>query len=453
MPSAGQASKVARKFFNSASHPIEARQRNQGCFSRSEQNLRIAVVGGGIAGLATAYGLDNQHEVVLFEAADWLGGHTHTIDVSVTLPSGGSRDYAVDTGFIVFNDATYPHFIRLLGQLGLEGQATDMSFSVANNGLEYASHSLDGLFAQRRRLLSPSHLSMIGEIFRFNQRARSLIGSNDPRTLGEYLADEGYSDTFRDNYLLPLCAAIWSASLLDAQHFPADHFARFFNNHGLLQVRERPQWRVVPGGSRSYVQRLQERLRADIRLNTPVHGVVRHADHVEIRTAQGSESFDQVVFACHSDQALNLLDDSTPQEDAILGDLPYVDNDVVLHTDASILPRNRRAWASWNFRVTPETHRPAAITYHMNRLQNLDAPVEFCVTLNQSELIDPSCVIDSYTYAHPLYTPSSNRARERRDEINGHNRTWYCGAYWYNGFHEDGARSALDVAQALGGGW
>ena len=411
--------------------------------------MRIAIIGGGIAGLAAAHGLDRQHELVLFEAARWLGGHTHTVDVALD----DGRAYAVDTGFIVFNDATYPHFIRLLEQLGLNGQATDMSFSVANAGLEYASHSVNGLFAQRQRVLSPRHLGMLGEILRFNRQVRELIGTADERTLGEYLSTEGYSNTFRDNYLLPLCAAIWSASLHDACDFPAAHFARFFNNHGLLQLRDRPQWRVVPGGSRSYVEALRRRLRCDIRLESPVQRVERHADGVVVHSAHGLERFDQVIFACHSDQALSMLADPSPQEQAVLGDLPYVDNDVVLHTDASLLPRNRRAWASWNFRVTPDHSRAAAITYHMNRLQGLSAPVEFCVTLNQSELIDPARIIERYRYAHPLYTPKSNRARTRRDEISGHNRSWYCGAYWYSGFHEDGARSALDVAQALGGGW
>ena len=417
--------------------------------------MRIGIIGGGISGLAAAYGLDKQHDVVLFEAADWLGGHTHTVDVSLdgTDQNPSGQDFAVDTGFIVFNDNTYPHFIRLLAQLGLSGLATDMSFSVANQGLEYASHSFSGLFAQRMRALSPQHWNMLREILRFNKHALKLIGSDDPRTLSEYLAGEGYSQNFRNNYLLPLCAAIWSASMQDAQHFPAEHFTRFFNNHGLLQLRDRPQWRVVPGGSRSYVERLQTHINGQIRLNTPVQSVRRNGDHAVVKTADGNETFDQVIFACHSDQALRLLEDPSPLEQEILSALPYTDNHTVLHTDASILPRNPRAWASWNFRVTPDTQRAAAITYHMNRLQHLSAPVEFCVTLNQSELIDPAKVIDRYNYAHPVYNPASNAARKRRVEINGQNNSWYCGAYWYNGFHEDGAHSALDVAQALGGGW
>lgn len=410
--------------------------------------MRVAIVGSGISGLAAAYGLDGQHALTLFEAADWLGGHTHTIDVE-----HAGRQYAVDTGFIVFNDRTYPHFIRLLAQLGLEGLKTDMSFSVQRGALIYASHSLGGLFAQRRNLLRPAHWRMLRDILRFNRHSVALIDSGDTRTLREYLDENRYSRDFSDNYLYPLCAAIWSSSLADAGDFPAEHFVRFFNNHGLLSVTNRPQWRVVPGGSRSYVERLQARLEADIRLSTPVQSVRRHEHGVEIVSAAGTESFDAVIFACHSDQALALLSDPSETERDVLGALPYTDNDVVLHTDARLLPREPTAWASWNYMIGDALDRPATLTYHMNRLQLLDAPVEFCVTLNQSEAIDPAQVLGRYTYAHPCYTPDSNRARARRDEINGVNHTWYCGAYWYNGFHEDGARSALDVARALGGGW
>ena len=294
---------------------------------------------------------------------------------------------------------------------------------------------------------------MIRDILRFNQRSRDLIGSYDLRTLEEYLAGQNVSQRFMTHYLFPLCAAIWSASIDDAKQFPAEHFVRFFNNHGLLQLRDRPQWRVVQGGSRSYVRALQQRLNASVQLNTPVLGVSRSNDGVRLRLADGESTFDQVIFACHSDQALALLEDLTGAEREILGALPYIDNDVVLHTDVKILPANRRAWASWNFRVQDDPSRPAAITYHMNRLQGLSATEQYCVTLNQSDRIDPARIIDRYRYAHPVYTPSSNAARERRNQINGSHNTWYCGAYWYNGFHEDGARSGLEVAQALGGGW
>ena len=410
--------------------------------------MRIAVIGGGIAGLASAWGLNGRHEVVLFEAADWLGGHTHTVELEQD-----GREYAVDTGFIVFNDATYPHFIRLLKNLDISGQATDMSFSVADNGIEYASHSLSGLFAQPRNLVSPRHLRMIADILRFNRDSRELIGTDDGRTLAEYLESQKYSTVFQERYLFPLCAAIWSASIDEATRFPAEHFVRFFNNHGLLQLRDRPQWRVVPGGSHSYVRTMRQRLDARIRLNHPVQSVQREEAGVTVHSAAGAETFDKVVFACHSDQALALLADPSEREAEILGDLPYTDNDVILHTDASLLPRRRAAWASWNFRASNDPERPAAITYHMNRLQGIEAPVEFCVTLNQRDLIDPGSIRGEYSYAHPVYTPRSNRARARRDEISGQRNTYYCGAYWYNGFHEDGARSALDVSRALGGGW
>lgn len=411
--------------------------------------MRIAIVGGGIAGLSAAWGLHDKHQVTLFEASDWLGGHAHTVDVKT--PEG--EQLAIDTGFIVYNDATYPHFIRLLQQLGLDRQATDMSFSVARKRKEYASHSLSGLFANRRSFFSPSHLRMIYDILRFNRQSQSLIGSYDTRTLDEYVSGQNYSERFHTDYLFPLCAAIWSASIDDAKQFPAEHFVRFFRNHGLLQLRNRPQWRVVQGGSRTYVEALQQRLNASLNLNTPVLGVNRCNDGVQVQLADGEQMFDQVIFACHSDQALALLNDPTQAESEILGALPYTDNEVVLHTDAKILPSNRRAWASWNFRVQDNPSLPAAITYHMNRLQGLSASEQYCVTLNQTERIDPSRIIDRYRYAHPVYTPSSNAARERRGHINGLHNTWYCGAYWYNGFHEDGARSGLDVAQALGGGW
>ena len=410
--------------------------------------MRIAIIGGGISGLACAFGLDRQHDLTLFEAADWLGGHTHTVDVDC-----GENRYAVDTGFIVFNDRTYPNFIRLLGRLGLEGQLTDMSFSVARGRLEYASHSLRGLFANPACLISPGHLRMLRDILRFNERSRELINSADERTLGEYVAGGDYSQRFAELYLYPLCAAIWSSSIADARDFPAEHFVRFFNNHGLLQLRERPPWRVVPGGSRSYVSAIERRCKAQFRLESPVSRVRRQADGVTIESRHGSETFDRVIFACHSDQALRLLADPSEREQEILGGLPYTDNDVVLHTDARILPRRRAAWASWNYRIGDDPAQPAAITYDMNRLQGLSAPEQFCVTLNQQEQIDPAKIIETYVYAHPVFNPQSNRARARRDEINGHNRSHYCGAYWYNGFHEDGARSALDVARSLGGGW
>lgn len=413
--------------------------------------MRIAIIGSGISGLACAWGLRGRHELTLFESEARLGGHTATMDVQVQ-----GQSYAVDTGFIVYNDRTYPHLIRLFQQLGLQGRATDMSFSVAtaDGRREYASQSLSTLFATRTDLLRPSQYRLVRDILRFNREATALAGAGeDSRTLAEFLADRGFGHDLAERYVFPLCAAIWSTSLETARLFPAAHFARFFSNHGLLSLNDRPQWRTVPGGSRQYVERMRPRLEAHIRLSTPVREVRRTAEGVTIGLDTGTEEFDAVILACHSDTALQLLADPSAAESEILGALPYVDNDVVLHTDASILPQRRRAWASWNYRLHADPAHPATLSYHMNRLQGIQAPVEFCVSLNTGGRVAQEHILGEYVYAHPVYTPASDAARARRAEINGQRQTWYCGAYWYNGFHEDGARSALEVTQALGGGW
>lgn len=409
--------------------------------------MRIAIIGGGIAGLTSAYQLHRHHELVLYEKADAPGGHSWTVDVELE-----QGRWAVDTGFIVYNERTYPNFIRLLGELGIAGQPTPMSFSVSDpaSGLEYASDGLGGIFAQRRNLLNPSHYRMVAEILRFNRQARQLLEQPCGLSLGEYLREGDYSPVFIERYLLPMCAAIWSASLDEAGEFPADHFVEFFSNHGLLSVADQPQWLVIPGGSREYVRRFAAILGPRIRSACPVEAVRRHADHVEVRSHGEWERFDQVIFACHSDQALALLADPDEREQDILGALPYQANEVVLHTDRRLLPSTRRAWASWNYNLAPDRRRPATLTYHMNRLQGLQAPVEFCVTLNRREDIAPDKVLAEFVYDHPVYTLRANAARQRRAEICGQRRTHYCGAYWYNGFHEDGVRSALDVSARLG---
>ncbi len=414
--------------------------------------MQIAIIGSGISGLAAAYGLRGQHELTLFEAEDRLGGHTATKTVEVE-----GQSYAVDTGFIVYNDRTYPHLIRLFEQIGIQGRPTDMSFSVATSdgSREYASSDLNTLFATRRDLLRPSQYRLIRDILRFNRAAAALAGqTQDTRTLEEFLDAGRYSQDLRERYVYPLCAAIWSASLDTARRFPAEHFARFFANHGLLSLADRPQWRTVPGGSQAYIDAMRPTLDADIRLRTPALAVRRENGGVTVDIETGAARFDAVIFACHSDQALALLGaDASPAEREILGALPYVDNDVILHTDRRLLPQRPRAWASWNYALHEDPTHAATLTYAMNRLQGLEAPVEFCVTLNAREAIDPATILGEYVYAHPVYTPESNAARARRAEINGVNHSWFTGAYWYNGFHEDGARSALDVAQALGGGW
>lgn len=406
--------------------------------------MKIAVVGTGISGNVVARRLYREHEITVFEAADYVGGHTHTVDVEL----GGKR-YAVDTGFIVFNDRTYPNFIALLAELGVASNPTQMSFSVRceRTDLEYNGASLGTLFAQRRNLLRPSFHRMLRDILRFNREAPMLLDlDDDQRVLGDVLHAGGYSREFVEQYLVPMAAAIWSAEPDNIYRFPARFFIRFFANHGLLEIGGRPQWRVVAGGSRSYVDPLVRPFRDRIRLRTPVRGVVRHSDHVEIRCeGRAPERFDCVFIAAHSDQALAMLSDATAQERAVLARIPYQENDVVLHTDARLLPRRRRAWAAWNYHIFPETRRRVAVTYNMNLLQGLDAPEQLLVTLNCADRIDPSRVLARYRYDHPVFLPASVEAQARVAEINGARRTFYCGAYWRNGFHEDGVCSALQA--------
>lgn len=412
--------------------------------------MKIAIIGSGIAGLTTAYLLNRRHDIQVFEASDWIGGHTHTVDVTLH-----GRSYAVDTGFIVFNDWTYPNFIRLMEQLGVAHQPTEMSFSVCDpdSGLEYNGNNLNSLFAQRSNLLSPGFWGMLRDILRFNRESLADLDSGrvpTSATLGDYLRERGYGQRFRDHYLVPMGAAIWSTSLEDMLAFPLAFFVRFFKNHGLLSVNDRPQWRVISGGSRSYVAPLTESFAERIRLACPVSRVERDADGVTVHSAAGAERFDQVVFACHSDQALTLLAEPSQAEREILGALPYADNEVVLHTDARLLPRRKLAWASWNYRLGGPAHQPAAVTYDMNRLQGIEAPETFCVSLNQTDAIDPARILARFTYAHPQYSLAGMQAQARWGEISGQQHSHFCGAYWANGFHEDGVVSALRVARAFG---
>ncbi|WNF47938.1 FAD-dependent oxidoreductase [Pseudomonas sp. SG20056] len=412
--------------------------------------MKIAIIGSGIAGLTSAYLLNRRHDITVFEASDWIGGHTHTVDVEVK----GQR-YAVDTGFIVFNDWTYPNFIRLLSQLGVGFKDTQMSFSVSDplSGVEYNGHNLNTLFAQRRNLVSPKFIGMVRDILRFNREA--LQDLNNQRidadmTLGDYLKANGYSERFIQHYIVPMGAAIWSMSLNDMLGFPLQFFVRFFKNHGLLSVSDRPQWCVIEGGSSSYVAPLTESFKQHIRLNCAVTRVERDGDGVTLHSAAGSERFDKVVFACHSDQALALLAAPTSTEQAILGALPYADNDVVLHTDTRLLPKRPLAWASWNYRLGGPVDQPAAVTYDMNILQGIQSDTTFCVSLNQTAAIDPSKILARYTYAHPQYSLAGMAAQARWEELLGANHSYFCGAYWANGFHEDGVVSALRVAREFG---
>lgn len=405
--------------------------------------MKIAIVGSGIAGNVVARGLHRSHDITLFEAASHIGGHTHTHSVECA-----GRRYEVDTGFIVFNDWTYPNFIALLQELGVESQPSCMSFSVRNeaSGLEYNGTSLAGLFAQRRNLLRPSFYRMLRDILRFNREAPELLSSSEEISLESYLSEKRYSRGFIDDYLVPMGAAIWSTDPARMLGFPAAFFVRFLHNHGMLSVNERPQWRAIRRGSARYVEKLVAPFRHRIRLNTPVRHVRRLPDSVIVN----GERFDHVFFACHADQALAALTDASPLEREVLGAMPYQENEAVLHTDVSLLPRARRAWAAWNYHVPAEPAARVAITYNMNILQTLAAPDTFCVTLNRTEDIDPRRVLKRITYHHPLFTRAAVAAQQRQRELNGE-RTWFCGAYWRYGFHEDGVVSALAALEHFEG--
>lgn len=409
---------------------------------------RIAIVGGGIAGLTAAWYLSRDHQVTLFEAEPRLGGHTFTVDVQRE-----HGDYAVDMGFIVFNDRTYPRFEALLAELGIGRQPTAMGFAVtdAETGVEYCGDGLGGFFGRRRNLLDPGHWALLRDILRFNREAPALLDSDaGEQPLGAYLNEQGYGERFRRHYILPMGGAIWSCSLAQMEAFPAKFFVRFFINHGLLALRNRPQWYVVPGGSSRYVEALRAACGARFHTATPVTGVSRDSEGVTVRTGDQSHRFDQVVMACHSDQTLALLADADSRERDCLADLRYQPNDVVLHTDTAMLPKRRRVWSSWNALLgRTDDAEPVQVTYNMNILQGFQAPETFCVTLNAGDRIRPETVIRREVFHHPLFTTEGLLARERLLAANGENRTWFCGAWCRNGFHEDGVVSALDVVEGI----
>lgn len=416
--------------------------------------MKIAIIGTGISGLAAAYFLHRDHDVCVFEREPEIGGHTATIDVQYD-----NKHYAIDTGFIVYNDWTYPNFIKLMSQLGVVSQATDMSFSVSceRSGLEYGGSNLNTLFAQRSNLLKPSYFKMLCDIVRFNKEAVDDLAQGRiaaGTTLGQYLKEKNYGPLFAEKYLIPMGSAIWSASTDKMYEFPLLFFVRFFKNHGLLSINNRPQWRVIKGGSREYLAPMTAGFSDKIHTQSTVKSVKRGEGYVDVMLDDGQVfQFDQVIFACHSDQALAILNDATENESSILGAMAYQSNDVVLHTDDSLLPDNRRAWSSWNYWLRTAKQDRAVLTYNMNILQGLEAPVTFCVTLNATDTINPEKIIGHYHYSHPVFTLDSIEAVKRWEEINGVNRTWYCGAYWGNGFHEDGVTSSLRVAKALGVNW
>ncbi|MCO7187837.1 MULTISPECIES: FAD-dependent oxidoreductase [unclassified Pseudoalteromonas] len=409
---------------------------------------KIAVIGSGVSGMVCARLLSTQHNVHLFEKRDRLGGHTATKEVEYQ-----GQTYQVDTGFIVYNDRTYPNFIKLMDKLGIQGKATEMSFSVHNKdtGLEYNGHDLNTLFAQRRNLVRPKFWRLIREIVRFNKTAKQRFADDDfsaNETLGSFLDEQNFSEFFAEHYILPMGAAIWSTSLQKMKEFELKFFVRFFYHHGLLNISDRPQWYVIPGGSKQYIAPLLSGLEANIHLDADIKKVTRENGRVQLHFADTVSEFDEVVLACHSDQALNLLGDASAEESSVLSAIPYSKNSVILHTDTDLLPKRRLAWAAWNYLLDNNESRPAAVTYNMNILQGIEAPCTFCVTLNQP--IDEDKVIGQYQYAHPVFNTQSMAAQQRRKEICGLQHTHFAGAYWYNGFHEDGVRSAVDVAARFG---
>ena len=414
--------------------------------------MKIAIVGTGIAGMTAAHLLHQDHDLTVFEVGEYIGGHTNTVEVERQ-----GTTYAIDTGFIVFNDWTYPNFITLIDRLGVASQPSDMSFSVRcdQTGLEYNGTTLNSLFAQRRNLLRPSFYRMIRDILRFNRESLELLDQPGPGpSLGVYLERNRYSQPFIQHYIVPMGGAIWSAGHATMWEFPARYLVQFFKNHGMLSVDERPAWRVITGGSQRYVETLVRPFRDRIRLQSPVESISRDSDGVDVRGRDRrgtfrAERFDGVILACHSDQALGLLADPSPLEKDILGAIRYQRNEAVLHTDRSLLPRRRLAWAAWNYHLLPTPPDRAVVTYHMNRLQGLAAPCEFCVTLNHTAAIHPATILKRITYHHPLYTPEAIAAQQRHGEINGKNRTFYCGAYWGFGFHEDGVTSAMAACRNL----
>jgi predicted NAD/FAD-binding protein len=414
--------------------------------------VRIAVVGAGVSGLVCAHLLGERHDVTVFEASQRPGGHTNTIRVDTAYET-----HEVDTGFIVFNDRNYPNFERLLSRIGVASQPSTMSFAVADDqgDFEYNSSSPNGLFAKRAHLATPWFHRMIADLARFNRAARALVREGDEGpSLGHWLEQQRFSRPFIDRLIVPQASAVWSADPRQMWSFPARFLAEFFDNHGMLGFRGRPQWRTVQGGSARYVEALLARFSGRLVLGTPIREVRREREGVLVRPAGGEpESFDEVILATHSDQALQLLSDASDLERGILGAIPYQPNEAVLHTDVRLLPRRRRAWASWNFHLLEQPEPRTTVTYHMNRLQSLRSATQFCVTLNRTQRINPDKIIASFSYAHPVYTREGIAAQQRYAQIGAQRHTHFAGAYWGSGFHEDGVRSAVRVAESLGGTW
>jgi len=421
--------------------------------------MNIAIIGSGISSLVAARKLQSDHQITIFEANDYIGGHTNTVDVETK-----EGHFSIDTGFIVFNDRTYPNFIRLMDELKVESQPTIMSFSVKcqRTGLEYRGADLKGMFAQKRNMLNPRFYRLIYDLLRFNRLGHELLGQPDgsePETVGSFLSRHRFSPPFIDQYFLPMGAAIWSASMESFENFPIRFICEFYKNHGLLGISDRPQWRVIKGGSCNYIAPLTRPFSEQIRLNEKVISVRRVSDpagswndpKIELKTVSGEcLTFDHVVFGCHSDQALALLgEDATPDEQEILGAFPYQKNIAKLHTQHDVLPQRRQAWASWNYFSPIQRTGSATVTYNMNILQSIESETVFCVTLNDDDRIKDENVLRTFTYHHPTFDLRRKPMQQRHADLINKNSASFCGAYWGNGFHEDGVVSGLAVADSL----
>ena len=412
--------------------------------------MKIAIIGSGISGLTTAYLLHKDHDITVFEANDYIGGHTHTHEISQN-----NKMWRVDSGFIVYNEKTYPNFIKLLKELKVKVQKTTMGFSVKapSQNLEYSGGSLNTVFAQRLNLFKPAFLIMLKDILRFNRlAAKELSKVDETTTILSFLEKHKFSKPFVENYIIPMGAAIWSTAANKTTEMPAAFYIRFFKNHGLLQIFNRPQWYVIKGGSKSYVQKIIEGFQEKILLSKPVIKVERNPSEVKIYCEKEADPlfFDKVVFATHSDQALALLKDPSNDEKSVLEAMPYQKNTAIVHTDVTLMPKIKKTWSSWNYLLSGDQNRPVTLTYNMNILQSLDAKPDFLVTLNSLNEINPSKIIKKIDYSHPLFTVNGVHAQKKKNQISGQNNTYYCGAYWGNGFHEDGVNSALDVCKAFG---
>ena len=412
--------------------------------------MKLAIIGSGISGLTVGHLLNRKHDISIFEANDYIGGHTHTHKLNIR-----NRDYLIDTGFIVYNERTYPSFIKLLDQLGVERQLSTMGFSVKSTSkdYEYSGESINSLFAKRSNIFRLSFLKMLYEMYKFGKEADSNgLGLNVTMTLGEYLKEKKYSKEFIHYFITPMGAAIWSTPANKVLDMPAYFFIKFFYNHGMLEISNRPNWWVIKNGSSQYISKLIKGFEDKIYLSSPVKNVTRTGDGVELFLVKNDKklNFDAVIFATHSDQALSLLESPSDLEEEILKSFPYQKNEVLLHTDDTVLPKRKLAWASWNYQLDADQSAPVVLTYNMNILQSIQSDQTFCVTLNDHDSVDQSKVIKKLSYDHPLFTVDAIAAQKRKQEISGINNTYYCGAYWRNGFHEDGVVSALDVCKQFG---